>query len=69
MDHVIVLLVGLDGFVLLQFFVMTVPSDVIPKSTFETHLAVLGKNTCVSIVEVHNIAHRFPGNCCASSAH
>ncbi len=64
MDHVIVLLVGLDGFVFLQ------SGDDRPircdaKSTLEEHLAVLGNNTCVSIVEVLGIGHRFPGKRCS----
>jgi hypothetical protein len=65
MDHVGVLLVGLDGFeLLLQFDGDHRPIRCDAKSTFEKHLAVLGNNTCMRIVEVRSVGHRFPSNRC-----
>ena len=58
MDHVIVLLVGFDGFVILQF-IDDRPIRCDAKSTLEKHLVVRGNNICVSIVEVLGICHRF----------
>ncbi len=45
MDHVGVLLVGLDGFELLVQFDGDLPIRCDAKSTFKKHLAVLGNNT------------------------
>jgi hypothetical protein len=40
------------------------PVKIDAKSTLEEHLAVLGNNTCVSIVEVLGISRCFPGKRC-----
>jgi len=69
MDHVGVLLVGLDGFELLVQFDGDLPIRCDAKSTFKKHLAVLGNNTCMHIVQVRSISHRFPSNrCCLACA-
>jgi len=64
MDHVGVLLVGLDRSELLLQFDGDRSIRCDAKSTFEKHLAVLGNNTCMSIVEVRGIGHCFPSNRC-----
>ena len=69
MDHVGVLLVGLEGFELLHQFDGDRPIRCDSKSTFKKYLAVLGNNTCMRIVEVRGIGHRFPSNrCCLTCA-